>query len=732
MSKSKETVAKYVLAIDLGTGTCQLAVLTDGKPQVLQHAGETSFPTAVFRNADGKIFVGDAANRRAYKDPANYFANFKTAMKADELVSLSADGDFTVIDAFAATFKHLLNVSLQVMPYLAGFPQFGGNKCPAKDLRIAVTIPAVDFGLTQVERYKEALNIAGLDERFVEDVAFFKEPYAASHEAFSERNRRGILMTGDVIAVVDIGAGTTDITISEFRGGQLHAKAAHSGLSDLGGSNLTAAVAEVIGEKLGIPFVAFTRGIGLSFDLEGMDAKQREEQFGIWQAAKDVKHQLCLSESAFATVATSTGNREVEFEVAELGEGWIALCREIEDAISNALGDSGLTWPDVKYVVAAGGGSKTRGVHEIIARGTNRPTSEVLYCSEPQHAIVAGAVRMGHNIGDVTTAVDDTWGMTYPDATTGRNANQVFIVGGELVPPIGLDVEKMNTKVVSNGGKQRLNLYPFIAKPNVIAQSGDLIADSETVPLVPVEVELDLPAGEHPVLVRFRFDVTGKAMVVLSFPTLPDMEVVAVSLSIDKDGTTPEFAVVDFRVVVLFDSSGSMRGKPIQEARDATVKFVEANMAQEIECALIRFGGKPKVKFEGTTDAKAAREIIESIPANAGTAMAKGLRLATKMATPDKKTIAVMFSDGYPQSRGKTLEAAIQLRERAELYTIAIGNKADAALLKQLASSPQHFIPVGRSSDLSIAFETISTLIYTGGTPLALPSNTPEQEGRAA
>ena len=705
---------KQVIAFDLGTGTCQIAAIKNGKPFVLKFAGETSFPSCVFRDAKGKVFVGEKANRRAYTDPENYFSSFKPAMKQEEVAALSADGDFTVIDGFAALARYLISIAKQAMPSLTGYPQFGGNKHAACDLLTVVTIPANGFGFTQTSHYKEAFVLAGFPEELIDDVAFFKEPYAAAHAALSQSQLQNML-PGDLIAVIDLGDGTLDITICEFRDNQLHAKTSHSGVPDLGGSNLTAAVADAIGNKLAVPFVSFKRGKGLSFHGEELDAKKREEQFNIWHAAIDAKHQLSIDDSAYVAVATADGTKEVELEASELGDKWVALFEEIESAIKEALKDSGITWSMVKWVVAAGGGSRTSGMHEIIGRATERPTSEVHYCDEPQHAIVEGAVLMAQGIDGVTVSVSDTWGFTYPNAATSVNVHEVYIEAGRLMPPEGIDEAKMTTKVVSSGKPQQVELHPFIAKQTVHANAGDLLSDSEVISLAPASVELDLPAGEHDVCVRLRTDPTQKWVVVLSFPNMPEQESIVANLRADKDGGEPLAANRKPNVIVLFDSSGSMAGAEIIEARDSTCGFLADQMMQGIECAVIDFGDAPSVCVDFTTADQAATAVIQAIKAKGGTAMSDGLSMAESMSREDVDTIVVMFSDGYPQSQENTITAATKLRKHAELYTIAIGESADVGLLKSIASGPSHFFPIGRSSDLKLAFDSIATLLYTGG-----------------
>ena len=707
----------HVLAFDLGTGESVVAGVKDGRPFTLKGPDGTTIPTVVFRQENGATVVGKAALRMAYRDVANVFANFKPAMKEDGVAILSADGKFSVVDAIAAVLKHLLGVARQAMPYLGNFPQFGGEKFDSCELRIAITIPAVDFGLQQIAKYKTALVQAGFPEAYIDEVVFFKEPYAAAHEALAERNLRGAVMENDVIATVDGGDGTFDLTIAEVREGLLHTKTGHSGISDLGGSNFTAALAVLIGKQLGVEFLAFERGRGVAFDADDVKPEDRETQYGIWSAATDCKHQLSLADTAIATVMTGTGNREVSLTIDDAKASWKPLFDEVQQAIEQALGKSGLRWPDVRFVVAAGGAIRTRGMGQLIADATQRSIGEVLVCDEPQLAIVEGAVRMGQSLEEVDTSAVDAMGLSYPDSTGKQIVNEVYIENGQTIPAGGLDVEKLTTRVRSNGQQQTLQLYPFLSKPSVLANSGDLLSDAEIVRLNPVEVPLTLPQGEHPVAVRMRFDVAQRSMCVLSFPTLPQMESQVVCLQIAEVSEGPALANRQVDIVILFDSSTSMLGDPLEDAIEASGKMISDVIDRGSMVAVVDFGDAPEVIVDYTDDASAAVDEVERIVGKGSTPMASALQLATKMSRAGRETIVVLFTDGYPNDESATIKAAKALRAVAELYTVAIGEQADSKLISQLASSPAHFFPIGRAGDLSIAFEAISTLIYTGEQP---------------
>lgn len=703
-----------VLAIDAGTGTWLTAIIRNGKPVTLKGPDGVATPAAVFREANGNVVVGSVAERMGHKDPSSYFSGFKPLMEKSGHEPLSADGDFTVIDAFAALFRHALELGKKTTPRLAGYPQLGGSKHPADKLRIAVTIPAAGFGLQQIAHLKEALVKGGLPEEHVDDVVFFKEPHAAATAALAERGLRGQMRNGDIIAVLDFGAGTSDFSILEYRDGLLDARCPHSGICDLGGTNETAAIAAVIGEQLGKTFKAFERGRGFTFAASGIKANEREEQYYLMRAAEEAKHQLFLSEQVTVAAQTKKGNREVNMTQKDACAAWESMFAEIDAALANAFGDSGLTWADVTQVVVAGGGCRTAGKLQRVAKATGKAPEDLVVCEEPAEAIVCGASLMAWNPGEVDTVTVDAIGLTYPHAVTGQPVNEVYIPNGKTIPAGGLDVTKATTVVKSTGGSQEVSLYPFITKPQVQASEGDLLKDSELVTLTPVAVTVDLPAGEHDCAVRMRHDVTGKAMSVLSFPGVEGSESIVVPLEVAEHAEPPKFAVSD--IVVVFDMSSSMGGSPLEEAKAATKQFLQNNLLRGCRVAVVNVGGEraPGTALPFTTDLQKSLDTVASFEAAGGTPMTEGLQHTATLCDPQNNPAVVLFSDGYPNCKVSVEEAASTLKNHADLFTIAIGPGADHQLLERLATSKEHFFPVGRAGDLKFAFQAISTLLYTG------------------
>jgi len=55
------------------------------------------------------------------------------------------------------------------------------------------------------------------------------------------------------------------------------------------------------------------------------------------------------------------------------------------------------------------------------------------------------------------------------------------------------------------------------------------------------------------------------------------------------------------------------------------------------------------------------------------------------------RSVVILFTDGQHNTGPGPRAVAREVREKADLVTVAFGGDADEALLKELATSPQHF-----------------------------------------
>lgn len=175
------------VAVDFGTSTTCVAVsAAGGEPRVLVIDGHPFLPSAVYAGADGRLFVGQEADRQAAIDPARYEPTPKRRIDDGEL--LLGTQVLPVRDAVRAVFARAC----------AEARRFAGG---AAIDQLVVTHPA-DWGVVRARTLRQAAT--GLS-RVTELVP---EPVAAA--VFYAA---GSSSTGEALAVLDLGGGTVDVSV---------------------------------------------------------------------------------------------------------------------------------------------------------------------------------------------------------------------------------------------------------------------------------------------------------------------------------------------------------------------------------------------------------------------------------------------------------------------------------------------------------------------------------------
>jgi len=145
-------------------------------------------------------------------------------------------------------------------------------------------------------------------------------------------------------------------------------------------------------------------------------------------------------------------------------------------------------------------------------------------------------------------------------------------------------------------------------------------------------------------------------------------------------------------VALTLDVSGSMNegGKLEQMKRGASSFLDELPLGAGIKAGIVVFGWTTGVACPLSTGREQLRQALSALRAGGGTPMAEAIRLSTGLLMPQQNTarFIVLFTDGLPDSRPVTLEAATVAR-RVGIEIWAVGTSgADIGFLQQVASSP--------------------------------------------
>jgi Ca-activated chloride channel family protein len=161
-------------------------------------------------------------------------------------------------------------------------------------------------------------------------------------------------------------------------------------------------------------------------------------------------------------------------------------------------------------------------------------------------------------------------------------------------------------------------------------------------------------------------------------PALRD-SVVTARISIDSriDASTPRPSL---NVALCIDTSGSMEGKAIDDARKAALSFL-AGIKPGDGFSLITFDSTvhvvvPATHMSGDTDLAPIRAAIGAIKAQGTTAMAEGLGTAIQQVRtlydPTRVNRVVLVSDGVP-NEGSTLRTLAQQAQQSGISISAMG-----------------------------------------------------------
>ena len=169
-------------------------------------------------------------------------------------------------------------------------------------------------------------------------------------------------------------------------------------------------------------------------------------------------------------------------------------------------------------------------------------------------------------------------------------------------------------------------------------------------------------------------------------------------------------------VINVQDNSPSMRGQKIKDASAANLDLVH-ELAQPankdgFNVAVVSFSGSAQV-VHGLTKATELDGKVKPLSVglfSGGTNITAGLQTALDLLeaaenSPQEgvlylRSVVICFSDGCHNTGPHPRDVADKLKQKADLVTVAFGSDADEAMLRELASTPQHFYRCANGREL--------------------------------
>jgi actin-like ATPase involved in cell morphogenesis len=381
-SRAPANRGQYDLGVDIGTTFTCAAVTRDGRVDVCQLGTSSALmPTIVSIRDDGRVVVGEAAERRVVTDPARTAREFKRRIGDDAPY---------VIGGTPYTADQLLGF------VLADVVTTVSSREGAAPRRVALTHPA-DYGRHKLERVRAAAEAAG-----VTDPLLVPEPVAAAL-AYSAR---ADIPLGAHILVYDFGGGTFDAALVR-RDADGPTLVEVEGVERLGGVDIDEAVFEHTDRTLG----GRIRGIvdARTPEARATVARLRDEA----RRAKEALSDDTESDLAVLLPDAPPTVRLTRAEFETLAERSVAATIPVIDRVVES---AGLGWADVHSVLLVGGTSRIPLVAERLRSHTRRP---VVSDTDPKATVAVGAAMLAARAAGAVAARTELVEAVAPGAAAG-------------------------------------------------------------------------------------------------------------------------------------------------------------------------------------------------------------------------------------------------------------------------------------------------------------------------
>ncbi len=456
-----------ILGIDLGTTNSEVAIIRNGKVEVLYEDGEAILPSVVGLDADDRLLVGAPARNQWVLAPERTVRSIKRRMGTAETVRLGQQ-QYTPQEISAFILRELKQRAEKQLGHAVA--------------KAVITVPAF-FNETQREATREAGELAGLQV-----VRIINEPTAASltYDPHPEKMER--------LLVYDLGGGTFDVSIVQIERGVVEVLSSH-GDTRLGGDDFDQLLLDLVCEDF-----RSAQGVDLRASLAG---KAR-----VLRAVEEAKKRLSLEavanvEEEFIGEKNGTSlhlRREIRrTEYEELIEPLLAKTLRCVD---QALSDAKLNATQIDKVILVGGASRTPMVRRLLEEQLGQPVHAEVdpdLCVAMGAAIQGGLI-VGIDVGPVLVDITPhTLGIRALGEIKGRISHQHFSRLIERNAPLPAGRSEIFSTVV-DGQKS--------AKIAVFQGEDDDVRHNDPVGEFLLEGLADVGSGNE-ITVRFDLDLDG-------------------------------------------------------------------------------------------------------------------------------------------------------------------------------------------------------------------------------
>jgi molecular chaperone DnaK len=343
-----------VIGIDLGTTNSEVAVVKDGKPEVIQNAeGNRLTPSVVAFTKSGEILVGEPAKRQAILNAERTVRSIKRHMGSDYKVKID-NKEYTPQEISAFVLRKLKKDAEAALN--------------GKVKRAVITVPAY-FEDSQRQATKDAGRIAGL-----EVMRIINEPTAAALAYGVDKNKE------ENVIVCDLGGGTFDVSLLEIGGGVIEVKAT-SGNNHLGGDDFDQRIMDWL-----IDTFKKDTGIDLSNDKQALQRLKDASERAKIELTTKMETQISLP----YITADANGPKHLEATLtrAKLESLIQDIVEKMREPIETVLNDAKISPDDIAEILLVGGSTRMPIIQRFLKDIFHKEPSKAV---NPDEAVAIGA-----------------------------------------------------------------------------------------------------------------------------------------------------------------------------------------------------------------------------------------------------------------------------------------------------------------------------------------------------
>ncbi len=345
---------EYVVGIDLGTTNSEIAIVRDGKPEVITNAeGSRLTPSVVAFTKTGEVLVGEPAKRQAILNAERTIRSIKRQMGTNTKIKID-NKEYTPQEISAFILRKMKNDAEAVL---------GG-----KITKAVITVPAY-FEDAQRQATKDAGRIAGL-----EVMRIINEPTAAALGYGIDKSK------DEMVIVCDLGGGTFDVSLLEIGGGVIEVKAT-SGNNHLGGDDFDQRIMDWL-----IDNFKKETGIDLRGDKQAMQRLKDAAERAKIELTTKMETEINLP--YITADATGPKHLQVSLTRAKLESLIRDIVEKMRDPIETVLNDSKIAVEDIGEILLVGGPTRMPIVQDFLRNIFHKEPSKAV---NPDEAVAIGA-----------------------------------------------------------------------------------------------------------------------------------------------------------------------------------------------------------------------------------------------------------------------------------------------------------------------------------------------------